>query len=147
MSDSKGGKEANSNSGRRSSSSSSSVRGPVEASTAAEARRKTFKRALKGTVGVGLTAASAALIARSDDIGEWLQSVAPHVLPHTGAGADIVLRAIADAKSCFQEGANVCLDAEGRVTALCKLLEFGRWWLLLFVVVTYGGGEPRRDLL
>lgn len=88
--------------------------------TAAEHKRKTLKRALKGTVGVGLTAASAVLLAHSHDIGDWLQSVAPHVLPHTGAGADIVLRAIAEAKSCVQEGANVCLDAEGKVTALCK---------------------------
>lgn len=116
-----------------SSSSPNSRPDPAQASTstspaAAEKRkRKTLKRALKGTVGVGLTAASAALLARSHEIGEWLHSVAPHVLPHTGAGvdiaeagADIVLRAIAEAKSCIQEGANVCLDAEGKVTALCK---------------------------
>lgn len=102
------------------------------AAAAAATKRKTFKRALKGTVGVGLAAASAALIARSDDIGEWLQSVAPHVLPHTvvvpgGADtavlADFVLRAIAEAKSCVQEGVNVCLDAEGRVTALCEWID------------------------
>lgn len=83
-------------------------------------RRKAHKRLVYGTVGIGLTAASGVLIARSDDVGEWLQSVAPHVLPHAEAGADIVLRAIAEAKSCVEEGANICLDAEGRVTALCE---------------------------
>eukprot|EP00752_Nemacystus_decipiens_P010843 g9641.t1 len=93
----------------------------------AEKKRKAFKRALKGTVGVGLTAASAVLLTHSHDIGEWLQSVAPHVLPHTGAGADIVLRAIAEAKTCVQEGANVCLDAEGRVTALYAFIS--QWYL------------------
>ncbi|CBN77465.1 conserved unknown protein [Ectocarpus siliculosus] len=106
------------------------------AAAAPATKRKTFKRALKGTVGVGLAAASAALIARSDDIGEWLQSVAPHVLPHTvvvpgGADtavlADFVLRAIAEAKSCVQEGVNVCLDAEGRVTALYTFIS--QWYL------------------
>lgn len=93
---------------------------PAETKRRRRRKKKTLKRALKGTVGVGLAAASAVLIARCDDIGEWLESVAPNVLPHTGAGADIVLRAIAEAKSCIQEGANVCLDAEGRVTALCE---------------------------
>lgn len=91
------------------------------AAATAEIKRKTFKRTLKRTVGVGLPAASAVLLANSDDIGDWLQSVAPHVLPHTGAGADIVLKAIAEANICMQEGVNVCLDAEGKVTALCKL--------------------------
>lgn len=83
-------------------------------------KKKARKRFLYGTVGAGLTAASGVLIARSDDVGEWLQSVAPNVLPHAEAGADIVLRAIAEAKSCIEEGVNVCLDAEGRVTALCE---------------------------
>jgi len=104
------GKEANS------SSNSTAAMAAAES----KRKRKTFKRALKGTVGAGLVACSAVLIARSDEIGEWLQSVAPNVLPHTGAGADIVLRAIAEAKICLQETTNVCLDAEGRVTALCE---------------------------
>ncbi|CAM9858492.1 unnamed protein product, partial [Hapterophycus canaliculatus] len=90
-------------------------------------RKKAHKRFLYGTVGVGLTAASAVLIARSADVGEWLQSVAPDVLPHAEAGADIVLRAIAEAKSCVQEGANICLDAEGRVTAIYTFIS--QWYL------------------
>ncbi|CAN0332662.1 unnamed protein product [Pylaiella littoralis] len=97
------------------------------AETKRKKKRKTLKRALQGTVGVALAAASAVLIARSDVIGDWLESVAPNVLPHTGAGADIVLRAIAEAKSCIQEGANVCLDAEGRVTALYTFIS--QWYL------------------
>lgn len=83
---------------------------------------KPLKRALKGATGAVLGAAAAALLVRSEEVGEWLQSVAPHVMPHAGAGAEIVQRAIAEAKTCFQEGVNVCLDAEGRVTALCELL-------------------------
>eukprot|EP00903_Cladosiphon_okamuranus_P014730 g13650.t1 len=130
MSDSEG-KEGSSG------SSPNSRPDPAQAPPAADERkskRKTLKRALKGTVGAGLTAASAALLARSNEIGEWLYSVAPHVLPHTGAGADIagagadmVLRAIAEAKSCIEEGANVCLDAEGKVTALYTFIS--QWYL------------------
>lgn len=111
------GKEANSSSDN------------TAAVAAAESRRKrkTFKRGLKGTVGAVLVASSAVLIARSDEIGEWLQSAATNVQPHTAAGADIVLRAIAEAKICLEKGANVCLDAEGRVTAVCE-------WMSLLVI-------------
>lgn len=89
-------------------------------STCATKKPRSLKRTLKVTVVAGLGATAAGLLARSEEIGEWLQSVAPNVMPHAEAGAEIVQRAIAEAKTCIQEGANVCLDAEGRVTALCE---------------------------
>lgn len=87
---------------------------------AAEKPPRALKRALKGALGVSLVAAAAALLVGADDVGEWLHSVAPNVMPHAEAGAEIVQRAIAEAKKCIHEGANVCLDAEGQVTALCE---------------------------
>lgn len=90
--------------------------------TAAEKPPRALKRALKGALGVSLVAAAAALLVGADDVGEWLHSVAPNVLPHAEAGAEIVQRAIAEAKKCIHEGTNVCLDAEGQVTALCEML-------------------------
>lgn len=79
-----------------------------------------FKRALKATVGAGCAASAAVLLSNSDDLGEWLQSVAPRVMPNAEAGADIVMRAIEASKVCFEEGVNICLDAEGQFTFLCE---------------------------
>lgn len=81
---------------------------------------KRQRRALKTTVGGGLAVVAAVLLSHSDEVGEWLRAVAPHVLPHAGAGAEIVQRAIVGAQTCIHEGANVCLDAEGQITALCE---------------------------
>ena len=95
--------------------------------SAAEKPPRGLKRALKGALGISLVAAAAALLAGADDVGEWLHSVAPNVLPHAEAGAEIVQRAIAEAKKCIHEGANVCLDAEGQVTALCESYSYDVW--------------------
>lgn len=46
--------------------------------------------------------------------------VAPNVMPHAEAGAEMLHKTIEGAKSCYQEGVNVCLDAEGHATALCE---------------------------
>lgn len=74
-----------------------------------------------GTVGVGLAAGAAALLSNSDEVGEWLRSVSPHVMPSAEAGAEIVNRAIEASIMCYEKGVNVCLDAEGRVTQICEL--------------------------
>lgn len=87
---------------------------------ATKSTRKKLKRALKGTVGSTLAITAAILLARSEEIGEWLRSVAPNVMPDAAAGAEVVRRAIEQAKTCVEKEFNVCLDAEGRVTALCK---------------------------
>ena len=83
--------------------------------------RRQLKRALEGTVGVSLAVTAAVLLARSEEIGKWLRSAAPNVMPDAAAGADVVQRAIEQSKTCLQrDGLDVCLDVEGRVTALCK---------------------------
>lgn len=81
---------------------------------------RTLKRTLKATVGVGLAVSAAVLLVRANEIGDWLNTAAINVMPHANAGAEIVQRAIEASKTCYQEGVNVCLDAEGRVTALCE---------------------------
>lgn len=111
-----------------------------QASTDADISKpsKRLKRMLKTTVATGLAAVAAALLSHSDEIGDWLMAVAPKVMPHAGAGAEMVHKAIEGAKSCYKEGANICLDAEGRATALCEslLLQYhvsggccAMWWL------------------
>lgn len=85
---------------------------------------RTMKRALVGTVGAGLAAGAAVLLTNSDEFGEWLHVMAPHVMPAAGAGAEIVHRAIEASKVCFEEGVNICLDAEGHITLFCESLNF-----------------------
>lgn len=82
---------------------------------------RTLKRTLKTTVATVLAAVAAALLSNSDEVGEWLKAVAPNVMPHAEAGAEMLHKTIEGAKSCYQEGVNVCLDAEGHATALCEL--------------------------
>lgn len=92
----------------------------VANNVATKSTRKKLKRALKGTVGSTLAITAVILLARSEEIGEWLRSVAPNVMPDAAAGAEVVRRAIEQAKTCVEKEFNVCLDAEGRVTALCE---------------------------
>lgn len=114
--------DAMSESARREESSEGGSSNTNNSVAAAQGNKPTkhLKRALTGTIGAGLAVAAALLLIRSEEIGDWLQSVTPHVLPNAAVGAEILQMALAEVKTCFQEGVNVCLDAEGGVTALCE---------------------------
>lgn len=88
---------------------------------------RTLRRTLKATVAAVLAAVAAALLSNSDEVGEWLMVVAPNVMPHAEAGAEMLHKTIEGAKSCYQEGVNVCLDAEGHATALYTYIS--QWYL------------------
>lgn len=78
------------------------------------------RKTLKATVAAATVAVVAVLLSNSDELGEWLKRVAPHVMPHAEAGAEMLKKTIEGAKSCYHDGVNVCLDAEGHATALCE---------------------------